>query len=316
LVNEGFPTTAGAFQPTIGNPTSIKADAFVTKLNATGTALVYSTYLGGSAADIGNGIALDDVGNAYVTGVTRSANFPTAGSPIQDALSVAPDAFVTKLNPDDSNLDNPCTISSITYNDCDDLVYSTYLGGGAADIGRGIAVDTLDNAYVTGETASGGATPPAFPTTVGAFDATFNEIVDAFIAKLTESPAPPPPPPPTPGGGGGDDGDGCFIAVAAFGSPLAPQVQLLREFRDRYLLTHAAGRLFVAAYYRVSPPLAKRVAQSEILRSLVRAGLLPVLAWTKLALWSPSLGLAMILVCPGLGGWFILKVTRRREERT
>jgi hypothetical protein len=177
-------------------------------------------------------------------------------------------------------------------------------------------VDPLDNAYVTGQTAStasAGATP--FPTE-GAIDATFNGIVDAFIAKLMESPAPPPPPPPTPGGGGGDDGGSCFIAVAAFGSPLAPQVQLLREFRDRYLLTHGAGRLFVAAYYRVSPPLAKRIAQSEILRSIVRAGLLPILAWTKLALWSPGLGLAMTLVCPGLGSWLILKVSRRREGRT
>jgi hypothetical protein len=242
---------------------------------------------------------LDGSGNAYVTGETNSANFPTGGSPFQAALSVAPDAFVTKLNPAGTG--------------ATDLVYSTYLGGGAADIGRGIAVDASANAYVTGETASGGATP--FPT-AGAFDPTFNGIVDAFIAKLMESPADGGGDGGGGDGGGGDGGSGCFIAVAAFGSPLAPQVQLLSEFRDRYLLTHAGGRLFVAAYYRASPPLAKRIAQSEILRSLVRAGLLPILAWAKLTLWSPGLGLAMTLVFPGLGSWLILRSTRRREERT
>jgi len=285
-----FPTTPGAFQTSLATAAAV-TDTFVTKLNTTGTALVYSTYLGGSAADVGNGIALDGVGNAYVTGETSSANFPTAGSPFQAALSIAPDAFVTKLN------------SSGTA-----LVYSTYLGGSAGDIGRGIAVDSLDNAYVTGETGPAGV-PTPFPTTAGAFDTTFNGVIDAFIAKLMESPA-------AGGGGGGGGGGGCFIAVAAFGSPMAPQVQLLREFRDRYLTTNPPGRLFVSAYYRISPPVASRIADSEVLRAITRAGLIPVIGWVSLFMWSPILGLAIPVTCLGIGTRMAFRVITRYRGRS
>ena len=98
------------------------ADVFVTKLNADGSGLGYSTYLGGSAADEGKGIAVDDAGNTYVTGSTYSVNFPTA-NPFQAALSTiegrGQDAFITKFN-----------ASSAA------LVYSTYLGGSGGDLGN------------------------------------------------------------------------------------------------------------------------------------------------------------------------------------
>src|SRR5207245_1058594 len=97
-------------------------DAFVSKLNPTGSALDYSTYLGGSGVDAGNGIAVDALGSAYVTGSTSSTNFPTA-SPLQAANGGGlEDAFVSKLNPTGSALD-----------------YSTYLGGSGGDGGDGIA---------------------------------------------------------------------------------------------------------------------------------------------------------------------------------
>ena len=89
-----FPTTAGAFQTTNGGGT----DAFVTKLNAAGTALVYSTYLGGSGNDDGHGIAVDSAGNAYVTGFTISTNFPTTPGAFQTTNSGGNgDAFVAKF---------------------------------------------------------------------------------------------------------------------------------------------------------------------------------------------------------------------------
>ncbi|MGH7480090.1 MAG: SBBP repeat-containing protein [Candidatus Methylomirabilales bacterium] len=289
-----FPTTVGAFQTALANAAFV-ADAFVTKVNPTGSALVYSTYLGGGAADIGRGIALDSVGpNAYITGSTVSANFPTADSPFQPVFGGGgvPDAFVTKLNPTGTA-----------------LVYSTYLGGGNADVGNGIAVDFADNAYVTGETAS--AAPTAFPTTAGAFQTALASpgFTDAFIAKLMESPA-------AGGGGGGGGGGGCFIAVAAFGSPMAPQVQLLREFRDRYLMTNAPGRLFVSGYYRTSPPLARRIADSEVLRAITRAGLIPVIGWVSLFMWSPILGLAIPVTCLGLGTRMAFRVITRYRVRS
>ena len=144
-----FPTTTGAFQTTYGGG---NGDAFVTKLNPTGTALVYSTYLGGTGNDYGYGIAVDTAGNAYVTGYTASTDFPTTPGAFQTTYGGGnDDAFVTKLNPTGTA-----------------LVYSTYLGGTDSDIGNGIAVDTAGNAYVTGYTAS-----TDFPTTPGAFQTTF-----------------------------------------------------------------------------------------------------------------------------------------------
>lgn len=119
-------------------------DVFVAKLNAAGTALVYSTYLGGSASDVGRAIAVDAAGNAYVTGETNSPTLPGSGNipfplvgPIQAAYGLIGDAFVAKLDPTGGA-----------------LVYSTYLGGSGTDRGDGIAVDGVGNAYVTGHTNS------------------------------------------------------------------------------------------------------------------------------------------------------------------
>jgi Beta-propeller repeat len=139
-------------------------DVFVTKLNSTGSGLVYSTYFGESGTDIGYGIAVDAGGNAYITGYTVSTNFPTQ-NPFQDSLSGSSDAFVTKLTSGGNG-----------------LIYSTYLGGSSAEYGYGIAVDTEGSAYVTGETWS-----EDFPTQ-SPFQATFGGgLWDGFVTKLSNS---------------------------------------------------------------------------------------------------------------------------------
>jgi hypothetical protein len=110
----------------------------------------------------------------------------------------------------------------------------------------------------------------------------------------------------------GDGGGGCFIATAAFGSPLAPQVQLLREIRDRFLLPYSPGRMAVQAYYAVSPPIAGVISRSETLRAIVRFSLIPILGWAAMTLWSPAIGLG-IPALPGILG--VLLVTRRYRQR-
>jgi streptogramin lyase len=160
--SSNFPT-ANALQPAFGGGYS---DAFVTKLNATGTALIYSTYFGGSGQDNARGIALDSSGNAYVTGITSSSNLPTV-NPVQPTPGGLADAFVTELNAGGSA-----------------LIYSTYLGGSGDDVGEAIAVDGSGSAYITGETGS-----TDFPT-VGPLQGTnAGGLYDAFIAKIG-APAP------------------------------------------------------------------------------------------------------------------------------
>jgi hypothetical protein len=164
-----FPITAGAFQVSIVNPTN--HDAFVTKINPASSGpsdLVYSTYLGGSDNDGGQGIAVDASGNVYITGITSSsADFPLKNAYQSVFGGGGYDAFVAKITP--GGLGNA------------DLVYSTYLGGSGYDVGNGIAVDSSGNAYVGGETAS-----TNFPTTAGAYQVSIGSAtdIDAYFTKI------------------------------------------------------------------------------------------------------------------------------------
>lgn len=160
-----FPSTEGAFQEENarlpGYSSSI--DVFVTKFNASGSALSYSTYLGGVNKDEGYGIAVDISGNAYVTGTTLSNDFPTR-NPYQGTLGGLFDAFVAKLSSSGNSLS-----------------YSTYLGGDSSDMGYSIAADDTGNAYLTGHTYS-----TNFPTQ-NPYQASRAGSVDAFAAKLSTS---------------------------------------------------------------------------------------------------------------------------------
>lgn len=155
----GFPITPGAFQTSFGG----SSDAFVTKLNSTGTALVYSTFLGGSNTDSGNGIAVNPAGNAYVIGGSDSSNFPTTPGAFQSVKAAGLDAFVTQLSAAG-----------------DALAYSTYLGGDGNDFGFDIALDMVGNASVIGQTDSSD-----FPTTADAIQSGIAGIIDVFITRLS-----------------------------------------------------------------------------------------------------------------------------------
>ncbi len=158
--SSNFPTSS-PFQAANGGGAN---DAFLTKLNAAGSALLYSTYLGGNGQDGAGGIAVDSSGSAYVIGYTLSTNFPTA-SPYQASKMNTFDAYITKFNPSGTS-----------------LVYSTYLGTNGSDNGYGIAVDTSGNAYLLGDTSSS-----SFPTS-SPFQASYaGGASDLFVAKLNAS---------------------------------------------------------------------------------------------------------------------------------
>ncbi len=156
-----FPSTPGVFDPTIDG---FFNDAFVAKLSPDGSHLVYSTFLGGDAyAETGFAIAIDEAGNAYVTGFTVSTDFPTTPNAFDHDLSGDHDGFVAKINPDGTA-----------------LLYASFLGGNAEDYGYDIALDNNGQAYVTGFTRS-----TDLPTTPGAFAPSYNGgFSDGYVVKV------------------------------------------------------------------------------------------------------------------------------------
>ncbi len=157
-----FPTTSGAYDTTHSGG---QLDAFVTKLNSSGSELVYSTYIGGNLDESGVSIALDASNNAYITGNTNSDNYPTTSGAYDESHNGAwtTDAFVTKLNSDGS-----------------DLIYSTYIGGGSMDEGYSLVLDGSNNVFLLGDTESSD-----FPVTSGAYDESYNDWDDVFVVKLS-----------------------------------------------------------------------------------------------------------------------------------
>jgi len=163
-----FPVVSGAVQSAYGGSSGSCmtfafecGDAFVTKIDPSGTSLVYSTYLGGSQIDTAFGLALDSTGSAYIVGETYSSNFPTSAGAFQTALSGTHNGFATKLTSSGS------------------MGYSTYLGGDQEDTAAGVAVDSSGNAYIAGRTRS-----TNFPTTSGAFQTAEQGGQDGFVTKL------------------------------------------------------------------------------------------------------------------------------------
>ncbi len=155
-----FPTTPGAFDEVFNGG---EIDAFVARLSPDGSAVLFSTYLGGGADDYAGGVAVDAAGSTYVTGYTESSDFPSTPGAYDTTFNGVADVMLVKLTADGS-----------------DLVYSTYLGGSAFESGYDLAVDQSGSAYLTGQTAS-----TDFPTTPGVYDGLYNGgLGDAFAARL------------------------------------------------------------------------------------------------------------------------------------
>jgi len=157
--SNNFPTTPGAYDTSHNG----RWDAFVSVLSASGSTLLYSTFLGGSRDEEGNGIALDNSGGIFLVGDTNSTDFPTTTNALAARLNGRQDVFVAKF------------ISSVSR-----LAFSTYLGGDRNDESDGIALDDNGSVYVTGWTKSRN-----FPTTPGAYDTNFNGVQDVFVTKIS-----------------------------------------------------------------------------------------------------------------------------------
>ncbi|TFH09747.1 MAG: hypothetical protein E4H14_03840 [Candidatus Thorarchaeota archaeon] len=157
--SSNFPTTPGC------NDTShnLFQDIFILKLSSDGSTLLYSTFVGGSDSDYGSSIALDGSDNAYVTGYTTSSDFPITSGANDTGYNSGGDVIILKLSSDGST-----------------LLYSTFVGGSALDFSYSLALDSSNNAYVTGYTTSSN-----FPTTSGANDTSHNSGDDVFILKLS-----------------------------------------------------------------------------------------------------------------------------------
>lgn len=197
---EAFPTTPGAFDET-HNGAIGDTDAFVVKLNASGSGLVYGTFYGAGHRDEAYDLAIDAAGCAYVTGMSQSTDLPVTLGAFATAHSGDDDAFVVKLSADGTS-----------------LAYAGFLGGDDSDWGYAIAVDNVGSAYVTGFTAS-----PTFPTTPGAFDVTHNGEYDAFVTKVSA--------------------DGGVLSYSTFlGGSLADKGRAIAV--DRYWCAYVAGETY------------------------------------------------------------------------
>ena len=153
-----FPTTPGCYDDAYNS----SGDIFLCKVNPEGSNLVYSTYIGGDKEDAGEELILNSDNDVYLTGYTESPDFPTTWGSFDESYNDGYEAFITKVNWNGS-----------------DILYSTFIGGGGWDYGKGIVIDSNENAYITGRTYSSD-----FPTTSGVYDDSYNASADLFVSKL------------------------------------------------------------------------------------------------------------------------------------
>jgi hypothetical protein len=248
---------------------------------------------------LGWGIAVDDNKNGYLIGSTTSDDFPIENpfEAIQPTRGGLSDAFVAKLDVDG-----------------DRLVYSTYLGGSRDDVGNSIAVDSTASIYIAGSTVS-----DDFPVK-NPLQVSRGGLSDVFVSRIGEEETPVPTPPDPTDPDNGEEIDccdiECFIATAAYGSPLERHVLLLREFRDRFLLTSDFGRRLVVIYSTYSPPAAEFVGRHRTVRAVVRWSLLPlvVVSWMVLKV-GPTATLMLLMSLVGAIMLFLHRGWRLRVSK-
>jgi len=269
-----FPTTTGAYD-TINDG----RDVFVTTIDPAGNGindLLYSTFLGGTNYDYGWGIAVELESAVYVTGGTWSTDFPTTLGAYDTGSNGEFDAFLSKIS------------SQFT------LTISTSTGGTTNpspgdytyDEGTEVTITAIPESGYEFSSWSGDASGAANPIAITMDE---DKSVKANFTAISSGDG---------DGDGGGDGKkgGCFIVTAAYGSALHPHLDILRDFRDRYLMSSKLGRKIIDLYYEYSPFAADFIAKHKVLRVAVRINLLPLIAFSySMTHFGPIITLVMLV---------------------
>jgi Beta-propeller repeat len=277
-------TTSANFPATGGDVFTGLTDGFATRLDATGSLIVWSRSTGSA---VPAAVALDTVADVQLVANQLVCTDPSLTPPGCPQSHV--DVVVNKR----SGV-NGVSLDIIRFGGTGNLATGQ-------DFGQAIAAGS-GSVWVAGFTLA-----TNFPATPGAFQTTSRGGADAFVVKLVDLAAPVPV---------DDDDDDCVIATAAFGSRLAGEVRTLRRFRDQALRTNPVGRLLVRAYYKLSPPFARAVRNEPVLAAVLRGVLRPIAHGAGLVLDRPFIAVAMaaagIVAIVGLGTRAARRSTRTR----
>ncbi len=305
-VSNKFPTTFNSFSP---NPFNGHTNGFALKIDSNLQHILVSTFFGGDPGhDYIYAVKFDTNGSVYLTGKTGSSDFPVTSGSYDTTYNLGQEAFISKFDSNlsagssadldmtgtwsysDTNISDSCDpnppleTSTTTVTQSGDNITIVIDGNTFTGSINNLTVNVSGSYSENGGTVTQNITVNLSSSTSGTGTSTWswtngnnncNGGSDFTIEKVSISDS---------GGGTSGGGGGCFIATAAYGSPVQPYVKILRKFRNRFLLNNNIGKFFVNFYYKYSPPMADFIAKHANMRAIVRVSLLPVVGMSWFAM--------------------------------